>query len=121
MPKKKLLIADDDRKMHDLYPQYLGDEYEYLHAYNGLDTLMMTVDLLPDLVILDVIMPMVDGRTVCKSLKNYPKTKDVRVIMVTGKDGPSDRLVGFEVGADDYLEKPHSLEVLARAVAKLLR
>lgn len=121
LPKKKLLIADDDPKMHDLYPQYLGDEYDYLHAYNGVDALVLAVDLLPDLVILDVLMPLVDGRTVCKKLKSYPKTKDIRVIIVTGKDGPSDRLVGFEVGADDYLEKPYSLEMLARTIAKLLR
>jgi len=121
MQKKKLLIADDDPMMHDLYPQYLGDGYEYLHAYNGMDALVLAVDLVPDLVILDVIMPMIDGREVCKKLKSYPKTKDIRVLMVTGKDGPSDRHVGFEVGADDYLEKPYSLEILARTIAKLLR
>lgn len=121
MPKKTLLIADDDQKMHDLYPQYLGDKYEYLHAYNGMDALMMTVDLRPDLVILDILMPLVDGRAVCKKIKSYPKTKDVRVIIATGKEGPSDRLVGFEVGADAYLEKPYSLEILARTVEKLLR
>lgn len=119
--KKVLLIADDDQNMHDLYPQYLGDEYEYLHAYNGADVLMMTVDLMPDLVILDVMMPIVDGRSVCKKLKSYPKTKGIRVVIVTGKDGPSDRLVGFEVGADDYLEKPYSLEILASTIRKLLR
>lgn len=121
MQKKTLLIADDDPNMHDLYPQYLGDTYDYLHAYNGVDALMMAVDLLPDLVILDVLMPLVDGRAVCKKLKSYPKTKDIRVIIVTGKDGPSDRLVGFEVGADDYLEKPYSLDLLARTIGKLLR
>lgn len=121
MPKNTLLIADDDPKMHDLYPQFLGDGYEYLHAYNGVDALMMAVDLMPDLIILDVIMPLIDGRMVCKKIKSYPKTKGIRVIIVTGKDGPSDRLVGFEVGADDYLEKPYSLEILARTIEKQLR
>lgn len=121
MPKKTLLIADDDPNMHDLYPQYLGDGYHYLHAHDGADALILAVDLLPDLVILDVLMPLLDGRTVCKKIKSYPKTKAIRVIIVTGKEGPSDRQVGFEVGADDYLEKPYSLEVLARTVAKLLR
>ncbi len=121
MPKKKLLIADDDQSVHELYPEFLGDGYEYLHAFNGVDALMMTVDLMPDLVILDVLMPMIDGRAVCKKIKSYPKTKDIRVIIVTGKDGPSDRLVGFEVGADDYLEKPHSIGILAHSIEKLLR
>jgi len=121
MPKKTLLIADDDRSMHVLYPEYLGDAYEYLHAYNGVDALIMAVDLVPDLVILDVMMPGLDGREVCKKIKSYPKTKDMRVVMVTGKDAQSDRLVGFEVGADDYLEKPYSLEILARTIEKQLR
>ena len=121
MHKKTLLIADDDRTMHDLYPQYLGDAYEYLHAYNGVDALIMAVDLLPDLVILDVLMPGLDGREVCKKIKSHPKTKGIRVVMVTGKNEQSDRLVGFEVGADDYLEKPYSLEILARTVEKQLR
>ena len=121
MHKKTLLIADDDRLMHELYPQYLGDGYEYLHAYNGVDALVLAVDQVPDLVILDVIMPGLDGREVCKKIKSYPKTKSIRVVMVTGKSDQSDRLVGFEVGADDYLEKPYSLEILARTVEKQLR
>jgi two-component system phosphate regulon response regulator PhoB len=121
MRKKTLLIADDDQTMHDLYPQYLGDAYEYLHAYDGVDALILAVDKLPDLVILDVIMPGLDGRAVCKKLKSYPKTKHIRVVMVTGKRDQTDRLVGFEVGADDYLEKPYSLEILARTIQKQLR
>lgn len=119
--KKKLLIADDDPKLHNLYPQYLGDGYEYLHAYDGVDTLILAVDQLPDLVILDVMMPLLDGRTVCKKLKSYPKTSHIRVVMVTGKDNQSDRIVGFEVGADEYLEKPYSLDILARTIEKQLR
>jgi two-component system phosphate regulon response regulator PhoB len=121
MKKKTLLIADDDQRMHDLYPQYLGDTYEYLHAYNGVDALVLAVDLVPDLIILDVVMPGLDGRAICKKLKTYPKTQHMRVVMVTGKRDQSDRLVGFEVGADDYLEKPYSLEILARSIEKQLR
>jgi DNA-binding response OmpR family regulator len=121
MRKKRLLIADDDRTMHELYPQYLGDAYEYLHAYDGVDALVMAVDLLPDLIILDVVMPGLDGRAVCKKIKSYPKTQGIRVVMVSGKTHQSDRLVGFEVGADDYLEKPYSLDILARSVEKQLR
>ena len=121
MGKKTLLIADDDRTMHELYPEYLGDAYEYLHAYNGVDALVLAVDLMPDLVILDVLMPGLDGRAVCKKLKSYPKTKGILVVMVTGKRDQTDRLVGFEVGADDYLEKPYYLEMLARTIEKQLR
>lgn len=120
MAKKTVLIADDDALMHQLYIAYLGDGYEYLHAYNGIDTLVLAVDLVPDLIILDIMMPILDGRAVCKKIKSYPKTKEIRVIMVTAKDQQSDRLVGFEVGADDYLEKPYSRDLLARTVEKHL-
>jgi DNA-binding response OmpR family regulator len=80
----------------------------------------MAVEERPALIILDLMMPLLDGRSICKKLKGYPVTKDTKIIMVTAKNTQSDRLVGFEVGADDYLEKPCSCELLARSVKNLL-
>ena len=120
MPKKKILIADDSRFSHQLYTGFLGDAFEYLHAYDGVDTLVTATEELPELIILDLMMPLLDGRSICKKLKNYEKTKDIKIIMVTAKNTQSDRLVGFEVGADDYLDKPCSGELLARSVKNLL-
>jgi two-component system phosphate regulon response regulator PhoB len=115
-----MLIADDNRYSHEVYTGFFGDEFEYLHAYDGVDALVLATSELPGIVILDLMMPLLDGRTVCKKLKSYPKTKDIKVIMVTAKSSQSDRLVGFEVGADDYIEKPCSMDLLARSVRNLL-
>ena len=82
---------------------------------------MTAVDELPDLVILDVTMPQLDGRTICRKLKSYPKTRGVKVLMITGRSEQSDRLVGFEVGADEYLVKPATRLQIVHAVDKLLR
>jgi DNA-binding response OmpR family regulator len=120
MPKKRMLIADDSRYSHQIYTSFFGDEFEYLHAYDGADALALAVAELPELIILDLMMPLLDGREICKKLKSYPTTKDIKIIMVTAKDSQSDRLVGFEVGADDYLEKPCPLDLLARSIRHLL-
>lgn len=121
MAAKRLLIADDDRIFHGLYVDHLGPSYEYLHAYNGADALILAVDLVPDLVILDIMMPLLDGRTVCRKIREYPKTRGIKVVMVSGKDGQFDRALGFEVGADEYLEKAHALTLLPAIVEKQLR
>ena len=118
--KKKMLIADDSPYSHEIYTSFFGDEFEYLHAYDGADALAIAIDERPELIILDLMMPLLDGRAICKKLKSYPKTKDIKIIMVTAKNSQSDRLVGFEVGADDYLDKPCSMELLARSVKNLL-
>jgi DNA-binding response OmpR family regulator len=120
MPKKKLLIADDSRYSHEIYTGFFGDEFEYLHAYDGVDALVMAVTEVPELIILDLMMPLLDGRSICRKLKNSPRTKSIKIIMVTARNSQSDRLVGFEMGADDYIEKPCSLDLLARSVKNLL-
>jgi len=121
MAKKKLLIADDSQVLHKVYTDFFGDEFEYLHAYDGADTLMTAILEVPDLIILDLMMPLLDGRSVCRKLKSHPVTKHTKIVMVTAKNTQSDRLVGFEVGADDYIDKPSSLDVLARSVRNLLQ
>jgi len=119
--KKKILIADDDNFVHRLFGDHFEKEFEVLHAYDGAETLMVSVEQRPDVVLLDIMMPLVDGRTVCRKIKEHPSTKGVKVVMVTGKREQHDRLVGFEVGADEYIEKPVSLEYLQRIVNNLLR
>ena len=118
--KKKLLIADDDSLLHKMYGDAFGKEFEVLHAYDGAEALILAIEHRPALILLDILMPLLDGRTVCRKLKDHPATKDCKVIMVTGKGEQSDRLVGFEVGADDYVEKPVSLDYLARMVKRHL-
>jgi DNA-binding response OmpR family regulator len=117
--KKKLLIADDDESLHRLYGDSFGEEFEILHALDGADTLMLAVQHLPDIILLDITMPLLDGRTICRKIKGNPLTKDIKIVMITGKGEQHDRLLGFEVGADDYVEKPATLSYLTRVIRKL--
>jgi DNA-binding response OmpR family regulator len=116
----KLLVADDDRMVHEMMDDYFGGHYEVLHTYDGAETLMTAVSEKPDALLLDIMMPLLDGRTICQRIKSHPDTQHMKVIMVTGKREQHDRLLGFEVGADDYVEKPFTLEYLGRVIRKFL-
>jgi DNA-binding response OmpR family regulator len=118
--KKRVLVADDNKLIHELYAGCCGDDFELLHAYDGAEALCLAVDLHPDLILLDIMMPILDGRSVCRQLRRYPSTAKIKIIMVTAKDSQADRLVGFEVGADDYVEKPCTPDYLLLRVKKLL-
>jgi DNA-binding response OmpR family regulator len=118
--KRKLLIADDDKLLHQMYADGLGEDYDILHAYDGADALTLAVEHTPDVILLDIMMPLLDGRTVCRKMKENSRTKDTKIIMVTGRGEQSDRLIGFEVGADEYVDKPVSLAYLKRKIGKLL-
>ena len=119
--KKKLLIADDSKYIHSLLANSLfTDEFDIMHAYDGQEALDAAEDELPDIIILDIMMPVIDGRDVCKQLKMDPATSDIKIIMLTGKDTQHDRVLGLELGADDYIEKPCSVSYLMRSIRKLL-
>ena len=122
--KKRLLIADDKQGIHDVISKSLAvlsdDRYDIIHTYDGKETLRLAHEELPDLIILDILMPHVDGRDICKELKNNPETKDIKIIMVTGKGEQHDRVLGLQLGADDYITKPFSINYLARRIERLL-
>jgi len=115
-----LLIVDDEAAFRRLLVGHFSSRYSVLGAGDGAEALMLAVDRRPDLVLLDVSLPLIDGRTVCQRLKTYPATAGVPVIMLTGRTTQHDRHLGFEVGADDYLEKPVELAYLERAVERRL-
>ena len=71
---------------------------------------------LPDLIVLDVMMPIKDGRDICQGLKKNPKTRDIKILMLSGRDQQYDRTLGLEIGADDYETKPFSPSHLARKI-----
>ena len=122
--KKKLLIADDKQGIHDVISKSLAilsdDRYDIIHAYDGRETIRLAREELPDLILLDILMPYADGRDICKELKNNPETKDIKIIMVTGKSEQHDRVLGLQLGADDYITKPFSINYLARRIERLL-
>ena len=119
--KKKILIADDDKSIHDLLTEALRtDEYDIIHAYDGKETLQRAEEELPDLVVLDIMMPITDGRDVCKQLKSNPETVYMKIIMLSAKADQHDRILGFQLGADDYITKPTSIYYITRKITNLL-
>ena len=115
-----ILIADDDPVVHESLGLYLSSEgYEHQSAYDGQQALEMVENLHPDMVVLDLMMPRVSGIDVCRTIR---QTSSMPIIMLTAKGEEIDRILGLELGADDYIVKPFSpREVLARIKAVLRR
>ena len=95
--------------------------YEVICAFDGQDGVNQARLKLPDLIILDVMIPVFDGLEVCKQLRNESATRSTPIIMLTAKSEETDELVGFSVGADDYVTKPYSVKILMERVKSLLR
>ena len=108
-----ILLVDDDAMLRETLALNLrGAGYEVLTAADGLSALEQAQARVPDLVILDLMLPELDGLTVCRTLR---QTTDVPILMLTARTGELDKIVGLEIGADDYLTKPFSVgELLAR-------
>jgi len=120
---KKILIVEDEKDIVKMLDYNLKKEgYKTLVAHDGEDALDMAKTKLPDLILLDLMLPGVDGLEVCKQLKLERKTASIPVIMLTAKTQESDKVVGLELGADDYVTKPFSpRELIARIKAVLRR
>lgn len=117
----RVLIVDDTPENIQLLGSMLKSEgYQLNIAQNGLQAIDMVKKVKPDLILLDVMMPELDGHETCKRLKNSPKTQDIPVIFLTGKVETEDIMKGFELGAVDYLPKPfNQKELLLRVQTHL--
>ena len=106
---KKILIADDEAYIRELLLTTLevGD-YTILTAKDGQEALKKACDEKPNLILLDIGMPILDGFEVCKRLKSDPETKSITIVMLTALGQESEKAKGFEMGADDYFVKPFS-------------
>ena len=121
-PNPTILVVDDEPDIREMIQFTLErNGYKVFSAANGPDALAMLEDCAPDLIILDVMMPGMDGHQVCYRLKADPKTKFIPVIMLTARSEETDEVIGFSVGTDDYVKKPFSPRVLAARVAAMLR
>ena len=119
MVGKRILVVDDDAKTVELVKLYLNrDGYKVLVAYNGTEALRLAREVRPDLVVLDLMLPGMDGLEVCSALR---AESDVPIIMLTAKTSEQDRLSGLDLGADDYVTKPFSPKELAARVRAVLR
>ncbi|OPX90044.1 MAG: Response regulator MprA [Pelotomaculum sp. PtaB.Bin104] len=115
----KILVVDDDKKITALLRRSLVFEgYEVMAAESGEEGLAIAVSWQPDLVVLDVLMPGMDGWETCRRLRTL---SDLPILMLTAKDDVSDRVRGLDLGADDYLVKPFALEELLARIRSLLR
>jgi two-component system alkaline phosphatase synthesis response regulator PhoP len=116
---KRVLVVDDDVKTVELVKLYLNrDGYKVLTAYNGTDALRLAREGHPDLIVLDLMLPGIDGLHVCRTIRSE---SDVPIIMLTAKTTEEDRLIGLDLGADDYVPKPFSPKELAARVRAVLR
>ena len=117
---KKILVVDDEKKIVDILKAYLErDGYQVSTAYDGRSALELARSNSPDLIILDLMLPEVSGWDVCRELR---KESDVPVIMLTARDDTTDKIIGLELGADDYVTKPFDpKEIISRARAVLRR
>src|SRR4030043_1557980 len=119
MSGKKVLVVDDDVKTVELVKLYLNrDGYRVLTAYNGNDALQLARESQPDLIVLDLMLPGIDGLDVCRILRDE---SDVPIIMLTARTTDEDKLTGLDLGADDYVTKPFSPKELAARIRAVLR
>ena len=119
MADKKILVVDDEPKVLELIKAYLiKDGYQVLTAVDGQEALAKVQNHQPDLVILDLNLPEIDGLKVCSSIRSQ---SNMPIIMLTARDDEVDKVVGLELGADDYVTKPFSPRELAARVSAVLR
>ncbi len=122
MPKPKILLIEDEHSLVEVLSCNLEREgFEVLAAYDGQEGLRQAQLTLPDLIVLDLMLPNKPGLEVCRELRMGARTREIPIIMVTAKAEESDELVGFATGADDYVTKPYSMKVLVQRIKKELR
>ncbi len=120
MDKKKILVVEDEKAISDILVFNLQREgYDTLAAYDGAEGLRCALEEAPDLILLDVMLPEMDGFEVCKRVR---AEKDTPIIMLTAREEETDKVMGLELGADDYITKPFSMrELMARVKANMRR
>ena len=118
--QQTVLIADDEPQIREILSIYFKKEgFKVIEAADGAEALVQVQAGKPDIILLDIMMPVLDGLEVCKQVR---KISDIPIIMLTAKDSDDDRILGLEIGADDYISKPfNTREVVARVKAVLRR
>lgn len=122
--KKKILVIEDDEDIRNLilFNLEMTEEYELLQSDNGEDGLVLAQKHIPALVILDIMLPGIDGFEVCRQLKENSTTRKIPVVMLTARSDDNDVVRGFELGVEDYLRKPFSsMKILLARVSNILQ
>ncbi len=122
MSRGRILIIEDDRDIGEMLRHYFSyQDYEAFHAIRGEDGLDLCRRKLPNVVVLDIMLPDMDGYQVCKRLRSSLRTSHIPIIFLTQKDERSDKIAGLELGADDYITKPFDMQELGLRVQNALR
>lgn len=122
MANEKILVVDDEEHIVELIRYNLtGAGYKVITSNNGIDAIRLAITERPSLILLDLMIPGKDGYDVCKELRVNSETKDIAVIMLTAKSEEFDKILGLELGADDYITKPFSVRELTARVKAVLR
>ncbi len=122
MPQRRVLIVEDDTSLAEVLTYNLKEAgFDVVHAADGREGLQQAQVLLPNLIVLDLMLPLLDGIEVCRRLRSDPSTHEIPIVMLTAKSEEMDQVVGFSVGADDYVTKPFSVKVLLERIKALLR
>jgi len=120
--KKLILVVDDEKDIVDMVAYNLQrNGYDAITAANGLEAMDVATRELPDLVVLDLMLPGIDGTEVARRLKADPRTATIPIVMLTAKSEETDVVVGLTLGADDYVTKPFSVKILLARLASVLR
>lgn len=114
--KNKMLAVDDNLNNNIIVEELFGDLYDLRIATTGEEALEIAQTFQPDIILLDIMMPGMDGYEVCRRLREYPSLKDTKILMVTAKVALEDRLKGYEVGANDFITKPFDEENILESV-----
>ena len=121
-PQSRILLVDDNPTNLAILEEMLGDEYRWEAATSGEEALEIAPDFQPDLILLDVMMPGINGYETCRRIRANPALRNVKIVMVSAKALVSERLEGYDAGADDYLTKPFDeKELLAKVRVYLSR
>lgn len=119
---KKILIVDDEQDIVESLKFVLETaDYTCYSAYNGEDGLRLAKEIVPDLIILDVMMPKINGYKISRLLKYDAKYKNIPILMVTARSQEEDKLIGEETGADEYITKPFDLDDVVKKVEQYLK
>ena len=119
---KKILIVDDEQDIVESLKFVLeASDFTCYCAYNGEDGLRLAKELVPDLIILDVMMPKINGFKISRLLKYDAKYKNIPILMVTARTQEEDKLIGEETGADEYITKPFELDEIKKKVEQYLK
>lgn len=122
MSKPRILIIEDERSLAEVLTYNLEKEgFEVTTAADGQDGVRKAQNSLPDVVVLDLMLPIIEGYEVCRILRSDPKTQNLRILMLTARSEEVDEIVGFNMGADDYVTKPFKIKPLIHRIKALLR